>query len=69
MSTVLLIHLTMIKQVTLFISCLLLLQVSAEDQPRDLLCDVCMDIVTDIDEWITSDATVDEILHFVEGVR
>merc|ERR1711951_66169 len=35
---------------------------------RDLLCDVCMDIVTDIDEWITSDSTMDEIVQFVEGI-
>merc|ERR1712058_218380 len=35
---------------------------------RDLLCDVCMDIVTDIDEWITSDSTMDEIFQFVEGI-
>merc|ERR1712111_36998 len=35
---------------------------------RDLLCDVCMDIVTDIDEWITSDSTMDEIIQFVEGL-
>merc|ERR1712020_642329 len=37
-------------------------------QPRDLLCDVCVDVVTDLDEWLTSDATLDEILKFVEGL-
>ena len=42
---------------------------SRTQERRDLLCDVCMDIVTDIDEWITSDSTMDEIVQFVEGVR
>merc|ERR1712018_29468 len=37
-------------------------------EKRDLLCDICMDIVTDIDEWITSDSTMDEIVQFVEGI-
>ena len=38
------------------------------EQPKDLLCDICVDIVTDIDEWITSDSTMDDIINFVEGV-
>ena len=38
-------------------------------QPKDLLCDICIDVVTDIDEWLTSDATMDDIIHFAEGVR
>merc|ERR1712227_253727 len=35
---------------------------------QDLLCDICLDIVGDLDEWITSDSTMDEIIHFVEGL-
>ena len=38
------------------------------EQPKDLLCDICVDIVTDLDEWITSDSTMDDIINFVEGV-
>ena len=38
------------------------------EQPKDLLCDICVDVVTDIDEWITSDSTLDEIIEFVENV-
>ena len=41
----------------------------AAAQPRDLACDICMDVVTDLDEWLTSDATEGEILHFLEGVN
>ena len=36
---------------------------------KDLLCDICVDVVTDLDEWITSDSTMDEIIEFVENVR
>ena len=35
----------------------------------DLLCDICIDVVTDLDQWLTSDATMDEIIYFVEGVN
>ena len=42
---------------------------AANNQPKDLLCDICLDVVTDIDEWLTSDQTMDDIIHFVEGVR
>merc|ERR1712024_25248 len=43
-------------------------QAGKVEQPKDLLCDICVDIVTDIDEWITSDSTMDEIIQFVEGL-
>ena len=44
-------------------------QAGQAEQPKDILCDICMDVVTDIDEWLTSDQTMDDIIHFVEGVR
>merc|ERR1711936_826288 len=52
------------------LSLLLLLGMAnaANKQPKDLLCDVCIDVVTDIDEWLTSDQTMDDIIHFVEGL-
>ena len=40
-----------------------------EEKSGDLLCDICIDVVTDLDEWLTSDATMDEIIYFVEGVQ
>lgn len=43
-------------------------QAGKVEQPKDLLCDICVDIVTDLDEWITSDSTMDDIINFVEGV-
>ena len=45
-----------------------LVSCSLADQPKDLLCDICIDVVTDLDEWITSDSTMDDIINFVEGV-
>ena len=39
-------------------------------QPKyDLGCELCVDIVTDLDNWITGDETEDEIVQFVEQVR
>merc|ERR1712211_40156 len=35
---------------------------------KDLLCDICVDVVTDLDNWITSDSTMDEIIDFVENL-
>ena len=40
-----------------------------ESKPKDLLCDICLDVVGDLDEWITSDSTMEEIIEFVEGVK
>ena len=37
-------------------------------QEKSLLCDVCVDVVTDIDQFLTSDTTIDEILKFVEEI-
>merc|ERR1719400_832607 len=38
----------------------------ARGQEKGLLCDVCVDVVTDLDQFLTSDTTIDEILKFVE---
>ena len=39
-------------------------------QPRnDLTCSVCKQIVTEFDNWITSETTEAEIVEFVEQVR
>merc|ERR1711936_1546394 len=41
---------------------------SAHPEPKDLLCDICLDVVTDLDNWITSETTMNEIVHFMEGL-
>ena len=51
------------------VMCLIGMSQSTMDvKPKDLLCDICVDVVTDLDEWITSDSTEQEIVEFVEGV-
>jgi hypothetical protein len=35
---------------------------------NELTCDICVDIITDIDEWLTSDKTEQEIIDFVSQV-
>merc|ERR1711990_939333 len=59
-------RLAMFKVLSLLL--LLALTQAANNQPKDLLCDIRIDVVTDIDEWLTSDQTMDDIIHFVEGL-
>merc|ERR1711970_949650 len=58
--------------ITMYRSVLALVIIStlaqAQPQTRDLLCDICVDVVTDLDEWLTSDATEGEIVHFMESL-
>ena len=35
---------------------------------NDLLCNICVDIVTDIDSWITSDTTEDQIVDWLHMI-
>merc|ERR1712244_123015 len=59
-------RLAMFKVLSLLV--LLGLTQAANNQPKDLLCDICIDVVTDIDEGLTSDQTMEDIIHFVEGL-
>ena len=36
-------------------------------EPKDLLCDICIDIITDLDQWLTSDTTEDQIVEWMFG--
>merc|ERR1711935_358140 len=42
----------------------ILASTQALPQPKSLTCDICIDLITDIDEWLTSDATEEEILSY-----
>ena len=35
---------------------------------RDVFCDVCVVIIQDLDDFITSDTTEEEIIQFIENV-
>ena len=54
-------------QILLILGCLFL---TVSSSPRNsLTCELCVDIVTDLDEWITSDKTEQEIVDFAKEVR
>ena len=38
-------------------------------EPKDLLCDICIDVITDLDQWLTSDSTEDQIVEWIEQVK
>ena len=40
----------------------------ASEQPKEVLCDICVDVVTDLDNWLVDDATEADIVAFVEQV-
>merc|ERR1712038_280974 len=54
-------------KIALFLFTCILASVSSK--PKDgnaLTCAICIDLVTDIDEFLTSDTTEDQIVQFVE---
>ena len=52
-------------------STLALVQPLPREQPetKDLLCDICIDVITDLDQWLTSDSTEDQIVEWIEQVK
>ena len=38
-------------------------------ETKDLLCDICIDVITDLDQWLTSDSTEDQIVEWIEQVE
>merc|ERR1711910_282132 len=40
----------------------------AQGEDDSLICAVCLDIVTDLDSWLTSDATEAEIVEWVSRI-
>merc|ERR1739842_128945 len=51
-------------------STLALVQPLPREQPetKDLLCDIYIDVITDLDQWLTSDSTEDQIVEWIEQV-
>merc|ERR1712008_205802 len=39
-----------------------------QPETKDLLCDICIDVITDLDQWLTSDSTEDQIVEWIEQV-
>merc|ERR1712038_780244 len=59
-------HNNKMKAVFVLLSCLM---ASAMCAPKnDLTCSICVDVVTDLDNFITSDTTEQQIVEFVEQI-
>ena len=54
------------KAVFVLLSCLMASTLCAPK--NDLTCSICVDVVTDLDNFITSDTTEQQIIDFVEQV-
>merc|ERR1711973_87682 len=52
----------------LILASLMLTETSATSTNNELTCTICVDIVTEIDNWITSDKTEEEILNFFNQI-
>merc|ERR1712098_412987 len=51
-----------------FLLCLVLAVSTKPITRNELTCSICMDIMTDLDEFITSDTTEQEIVDFVKQI-
>ena len=59
----------MIKMVMLLLFLMMMSVSTTNIQTNDDRCDVCMEVITDLDAWITSDKNMDEIVQYVQGVN
>ncbi|XP_023330261.1 prosaposin [Eurytemora carolleeae] len=48
--------------------CLLGAVMSAPQTKNELTCDICIDVITDLDNWLTSDKTEQEIVDFMKEI-
>merc|ERR1719402_1195369 len=39
-----------------------------EEVNNELICNICIDMVTDVDNWLTTDTTEDQIVAYVEQI-
>merc|ERR1712083_385805 len=39
-----------------------------EEVKNELICNICIDMVTDVDNWLTTDTTEDQIVAYVEQI-
>merc|ERR1712211_133700 len=52
----------------LVLACVILAVSAIPQTKNELTCSICMDIMTDLDEFITSDTTEQEIVDFVKQI-
>jgi len=53
-------------KVLFFFACLLVAASSSPSPRNALTCEICVDIVTDFDNWLTSDKTEAEIVDYIK---
>ena len=56
------------KSLLLVLSCLVVSCLSLPRDSNDLTCSICVDVVTDIDQFITEDTTIQQIMDFAKQV-
>merc|ERR1711909_180390 len=54
------------KSLLLVFSCLVVACLSLPRDSNDLTCSICVDVVTDIDQFITEDTTIQQIMDFAK---
>merc|ERR1719229_439984 len=54
------------KSLLLVLSCLVVSCLSLPRDSNDLTCSICVDVVTDIDQFITEDTTIQQIMDFAK---
>merc|ERR1711972_43958 len=68
-------HIQLQYKVLIALSCLFAVSLAAtrpkaevvkSEFVKDVFCSVCQTLITELDEWITSDTTEEEIVEFVE---
>ena len=59
----------MIKMILLLLFFMMMSVSTTDIRTNDDRCDVCMEVITDLDAWITSDKNMDEIVQYVQGVN
>ena len=59
-----------IRKMLKFVVALLFLAGASQAQniEKGLLCDICVDVMTDIDDFITSDTTEQQLVDFIKQV-
>merc|ERR1740131_708487 len=54
------------KSLLLVFSCLVVSSLSLPRDSNDLTCSICVDVVTDIDQFITDYTTIEQIMDFAK---
>merc|ERR1712133_71966 len=55
-------------KVLIALACLLAVALASPSPKNAFTCDLCVDIITDIDEFLTSDTTEQQIVDFVKEI-